>query len=213
MIPRTVVRKIPVAYIRIVDQLERESTHGTHNDGHEALRRANYAEETLDAFGRELCHRDGSGPGFRSKVLNPIMQRQRAGIPSHYTPHVRNSMGGRTIRHATRLYLSQDPVDPNVIPFYRRSLIYVPEVRWHLGLMMGNLDIKSTVDFNGIQENHNIIMKNLRDVPQPVSQGRIHPFNLAEAEVIVAEGLNTFFGDELKLSVRSPFVSALDLII
>ena len=79
--------------------------------------------------------------------------------------------------------------------------------------MMGNLDIKSTVDFNGIQENHNIIMKNLRDVPQPVSQGRIHPFNLAEAEVIVAEGLNTFFGDKLKLSVRSPFVSALDLII
>jgi len=199
---------IPAAYVRIIDQLTKESVHGKHNASHEALRRATYAEETLDALGKELFRHDTvCGPGFRSIVLNPILQRQMRGVPSHYTPLVRRAIAGGdrpvTIDRATRFYLEVDPIDPESIPSFRRNAVYIPEMRWHLAVLMGACSVRDIEAFRHFQYNQDDIMKQLQK-EKPASG--IPAFNMVELEVIHCEKIHTFFEDELRRAVGCSLV-------
>ena len=115
---------IPVVYAQLIAQLLAEDLHGEQNSGHEALRRQSYARQVLDAAGKEIKQYKGPSTAFRSKILTPILQRYRRGTPDGYTPTIRTAVSGDedvapTLTDATQFYLSEDPVDPAHIPFYR----------------------------------------------------------------------------------------------
>ena len=142
---------IPMLYVQLIDQLCAEVDHSRFNNAHEALRRAGYAADVLQHLGKELkmCKYDGAS--FRSKVLNPILQRYLKGIHDAYAPVVQEAVAQAsaevenflnikkgnaeddkvTILGATVFYLSEDPLDTKNIPYYRRNLVYLPEARWH----------------------------------------------------------------------------------
>jgi hypothetical protein len=211
-------RVIPAAYVRLIDQFEMEASLATVNHDHEAQRRVTYAIETLNALGKELSSRKDTGAEFRSSVLNPIMQRQVRGVQSDYGPAVRNAIAkGRTptIYDATEFYLHLDHLDKKSIPLYRRQLIYSPEQRWHLGIVLGHVDPKDRSVLRNIWTNHEDIMEELHkeacagkcqqasgDSGEEIS---VPPFNAVEIEVIITEGLNKFFEKELALTVSRAY--------
>ena len=120
---------IPFIYIQLISQLVAEDEHAGENDGHEALRRQTYAQQVLDYVGKELRSVKGNAvEGFRSKVLNPILQCYLQGVPDSYAPSICAAISDEeevTIADATLFYLAWDPVDPTFIPHYRRNLLCI----------------------------------------------------------------------------------------
>jgi hypothetical protein len=180
--------KIPLLYVQLIDQLQKEVHHSEHNNGHEALRRGSYAMEILQHLGKELKLYNGAEEDFRSKVLNPILQRYLRGIPDAYTPAVEAAIGQAsadalevvktendtddseddpennpnkpTILGATVFYLSVDPVDTKNIPLYRRNLIYIAESRWHLNVLRGEELLEDVEFFNTCRiDHHDYVME------------------------------------------------------
>lgn len=100
--------------------------------------RARYLVKVLDAFVLELRN-----PGdrqsllskrpskFRSKVLNPILQRQRLGVLDNVPNDVRKAVG-LTDDDAQRFYLSFDPLHPSEANGSVHNLLYLPSVRLSL---------------------------------------------------------------------------------
>ena len=194
--PRSHARKIPEGYCRLLHQLMLETQLGKTCHDYEAERRMLYAGRVLDEFVEEITSftSEGPGAGWRSKVLNPIFQRQVLGISDCYSWAVnraviaagycekdpkdlsieeddeefsddtddyledveysseeiiarRRQLRPRpTILHATRTYLEFDPLsDPaGTEEMCRRNLLYVREMRWHLGIIAPTTPHKSS---------------------------------------------------------------------
>ena len=193
---------VPAAYQRIIDQLAKEEEHGLRDSAHEPQRRLTYVQKTLDALYEELKTYfdvpDANAVKYRSAVLTPLLQRQLMGVDENYMPPVRdaisNGRGTPTIEHATEFYLSIDPTEPDWIPTYRRNLIYIPEARWHLGIVMGKWSIGSAQSHSMIEKNTDLL---LRDCDSN-SDGELPLFNQTEVAVIVSESVEQFFEDELE---------------
>jgi hypothetical protein len=206
--------EVPAPYDRLVYQLTAEAEHGLSNSSHEAQRRREYAMDTLDAFGAELAryNRIREPPpaaAFRSRVLSPILQRHLRGVHDGYTPKVRNAIKpGKdklTIEDVTEFYLSTDPADPRLIPHYRRNLLYIPEARWHLGIMMGAPlnGNPSILHFNKVRVNDDAIMENLAvEGHKEFDSNGIPLLSRVEVKAIFDEGLHTWFKEELQHVVR-----------
>ena len=211
--------EVPILYVQLIDQFNREDEHGERDKHHESLRRQSYVRQVLDAVGRELKRCGKGGASFRSKVLNPILQRYLRGVPDCYTPSVRAAISGDqepTITDATAFYLSQDPVDPVHIPHYRRNLIYIVESRWHLCSLLGRVKIGSSIDFNTLRDHHDTVMGAVAEEdtePSEDSDGETSDeegpveFSEAEIRVILYEGLDDFFEAELENTVCSLYPS------
>ena len=199
-------KKIHVLYAQLISQFSAENEHGEHDSGHESLRRQGYARHMLGEFAKELKAYRGTPDTFRSHVLTPVLQRYLAGVPDNYAPFVSSAIAGEhnkpTIADATEFYLARDPLDPKYIPFYRRSLLYIAESRWHLGILLGNLSIESKEDFNRIRTNNDNTMETISEPSIAVSEreaGDESPQKLDEVAIrtILSEGLEDFFEDEL----------------
>ena len=211
---------VPAPYDRIISQLLCEANHAEINSSHESLCRGVYALEVLDAFATEHLAFQSTGltpAGFRSKVLTPILQRYRLGIYDAYTPFVcagiSSKAGPLTIEDVTELYLGVDPTDPIFIPSYHRNLLYLPDSRWHLGLILGVAPTGNTwVDkqaaishYNKIRDNHDAIMKSLQEVHDAeLITDDMSLLNHAEVTAIIDEGLEEFFQDKLEQVVSIP---------
>lgn len=96
--------------------------------------RAHYLIKVLDSFAEEL-----KNPGdkeslkirpsqFRSKVLNPILQRQRRGVKDNESTDVQ-SVVGNTVDDAHDFYLTSDPLYAEEGHLTLRNLVYLPSVR------------------------------------------------------------------------------------
>ena len=230
--------RIPAPYDRIIAQMNAEHTHANIYRAHEAIRRQSYVNECLDEFAREILEYKGPAIEFRSKVLTPILQRQLQGVPDAYGPGVSNAMldegekGPPTILQATQFYLSLDPTDPTHIPMYRRNLVYIPEARWHLCVVMGKTWPGFPDPYNRVlrdqdvlakafeKENQayedeedeesddpsDVINKYFQDLPD-IDQTDIPVFSQTEVMVILNERLEAFFRRELSRVVCFPFPS------
>jgi hypothetical protein len=212
---------IPAPYHRIVSQLACEEAHAEHHNSHESYRRQAYALRVLDEFAKELLEGDPPTASFRSRVLTPILQRQLMGVHDAYTPSVRRAIadgdGEPTITDATTCYLSLDPVDPTYIPYYRHHLLYLPEARWHLGVIMDPSRIGNAVYYNMVRANHDSIMQepsiDAEDTGEPPSTDKDDtdeppstdaeeadeppPLTREEVRVVLQEDLAEFFQPEL----------------
>ena len=219
--------EVPAPYDRIVNQLIAESVHSQTDLSHESCRRGVYALETLEAFGDEIKAFKAAGlppATFRSTVLTPILQRQRAGVCDAYRPFVQSCIAGArkvpTIKAVSQFYLGSDPTDPAQIPTYCRNLLYIPEARWHLGAIMKGMDEapdQRINTYNRVQANTDKIMASpLAETHKDRDHWGIPLLSCTEIEVIFDEGLQKFFMPELALVVGAftpPMQSAYDSIL
>jgi hypothetical protein len=209
-------KDVPLQYARLVHQFKLEKSHGENDPGHESLRRRTYAERVLDMFGSELDSFKGKPVEFRSKVFSPILQRQLRGVSDAYAPSIRRAVNPRTgeptISEVTQFYLGNDPLDPRCIPSYRRNIIYIREARWHLRILMGKATFSSTQDFNNSLEHHDILINALRGAPSPGTRGIPH-FREMDVAILVSDGIETYFEEELSWTVCSFIVYTRLLII
>jgi hypothetical protein len=206
----------------VICQLIAENQFAQDNNCHEARRRQTYPNEILDAFAMEIKSYVGPSADFRSKVLTPILQRQLWGVYDACGPMVRMAVAvGKdkpTIADAKRFYLKDDPTDPGFIPIYRRNLLYNPEARWHLGVVMGIPPPSDSQEYyKKIKTNHDKIMAALQlaleqkqpeDFPEgEIPEGDIRLLSKTEALAILDEGLWDFFGLELRQVVWITYAS------
>ena len=205
---------IPAPYDRVVCQLVMEDLHAVDHDSHESRRRQAYAREVLDEFGKELKKlKDYSNAAmvkFRSVVLTPILQRQVLGVHDAYGPTMSAAISPNeelTIQAVTMFYLHDDPTDPTLIPTYRRNLLYLPDARWHLGRVLGNPSDTTPAGairyYNIVRENHDKIMEYLKiHGLQEYDEDGAPLLTCVEISVIIEEGLDLFFANELYKQVR-----------
>jgi hypothetical protein len=110
-----------------------------------------------------------------------------------------------TILDVTKFYLGVDPADPKFIRSYRRNLLYIPEARWHLGLMSGEIpgSEQAILRYNKVSVNHDAIMKSLLvGCRTEVDKNNIPLLNHVEIKTILDEGLEDFFAEEMQSVVR-----------
>ena len=175
--------KIPAPYDRIICQLKEEDAHGDTDMSHESQRRQSYARQVLDEFGEEFKIYKGPPADFRSHVLSPILARQLVGIPDSCSPSVMAAVlddegGGDeedndrvTIGMATELYLSRDPTGVELIPSYRYNSILLPEVRWHLAIVLKKIEVGDTNGYSNVWANQDILMAAYQSSYQSSGQG------------------------------------------
>ena len=194
-------RQIPAGYIRLIDQLQLEDGHGEINQGHEAQCRKSYAQRVLDQLGEELQKVANPGPQWRSKVLTPILQQQLQGVPNAYAPAIEAAVSADedgdkvTILDATLFYLDRDPLNPAEILNYRRNMIYIREMKWHLSMVMGEGAIDDVAWYNKTLHNHDILMRT-RHFPE--EGNGIPPFSKREVAFIVYACLEDYLEHELQ---------------
>lgn len=95
---------------------------------HNCLFRGTYLTKVLDHFGDELENRSDSIPPsrFRSKVLNPILQRQLRGVTDYEAGTVKYAVG-ITMEKVAKFYLKEDPLNQsNRIPRLHNSMYMWP---------------------------------------------------------------------------------------
>jgi hypothetical protein len=230
--------QVPAAYHRLVAQLVAEELHGLSNSSHEARRRHMYARQVLNRFAEEYIDFSTSPwgeriprPSFRSHILTPILQRQLRAVHDAYMPSVRAAMirkgeASLTIARATEIYLHEDPTRAYLIPRYRRHLLYVPEPRWHLGVVVNPGRLLDPDFYNMVREHHEEILlairkeaeewkgkRKERDLEHIVLDSHGMPvLRRAEVRAIVREGLEGFFAQELSAVVCHPTHSASSLV-
>ena len=204
---RTKEVKIPVAYIRVIEMFNKLQEHGITNPSDEAQRRSSCAERMLEELGKKIWSAKVIGKEFRSMVLNPVMQRHRFGVPADYTRTVKRVASGvrePTIRDVIVFYLGRDPVDPAIINSYRRNILYVSEARWHLCVVLGVIAINDPCTFHDVHANTNIILLDLQKNPPGPTKHDLYgvpAYTAMEVNVILHEGLDEFFRDELDTDV------------
>lgn len=200
---------IPAPYDRVLAQLVAEDDHADGDESHEAARRRSYARQVLENFAKEFRLYTGPPIDFRSKVLTPILQRQLFGVSDVYFPPL-NAVIAKgpncpTIGQATLYYLGQDPADPGLIPTYRFNMVFIPHIRWHLGTIMGIIQIGDGTAYDRVMgTNQDNLMSAIRPNHNHTDDGtREDVFNAPMATVLKAESLQTFFSIELEQMVRT----------
>jgi hypothetical protein len=102
---------------------------------HNCLFRATYLLKILDHFAAELpAISSGIESRWRSRVLNPILQRQLRGVFDQEPEMVEKTIGP-TLEDAANFYLQLDPLGPDRKQDRLRNILYVWPVRWSLAYM------------------------------------------------------------------------------
>ncbi|KAF9782610.1 hypothetical protein BJ322DRAFT_163498 [Thelephora terrestris] len=131
---------------------------------------------------------------FRSKVLNPIIQRQLRGVADNDSDEVKKAVGTK-LEDAVNFYLARDPLNPQDCPALFRNLLYITPVR----LSFACYDSQCS---KAVYEKSRLNTKFLRHscVQHDTSdQILLLPF---EVEVIEHEGLGGLYRGLIKASPR-----------
>jgi len=221
--------EVPAVYHRLICQLTAEEDHGKRHNSHESRRRQMYARQVLDALAEEIITNQAQPPErrisptfFRSHILTPILQRQLRAVHDAYMPSVHTAMirkgeDSLTISRVTEIYLHQDPTLAHHIPRYRRHLLYVPEPRWYLGILVNPGRVGDADFYNTVRQHHEEILMAIREEKgkgKECDEGRNmrDPYGMpllrrAEVRAIVLEGLEDLFAQELTAVVLYPIIS------
>ena len=217
----TTTCEVPAVYHRLVCQLVSEEAHGVKHNSHESRRRQMYARRVLTAFAQEIesqRHGEDIPPAsFRSRILTPIIQRQLRAVHDAYLPSIHAAMlpkgaASLTISRATEIYLHEDPTPAYLIPRYRRYLLYVPEPRWHLGVVINPGRLEDPDFYNAVRQHHEQILLAIREEKMKGEEHAVrdsHGMPLlrrAEVRAIILEGLEDFFAQELSAVVTHPTI-------
>ena len=176
--------------------------------GHNFLFRATYLFRVLDHFAREL--EEGLTPGqvesweFRSRVLNPILQRQMRGVYDHEPKMIELTVGG-TLDDVGKFYLTEDPLAPRCINTTRRAILYILPVRLSLAFLSCEMPKES---YDRGRENTSLLMgsKGAADAKFRESTTELDTW---ENKVVLIEKLERFYHGLVKPGVSGCLASQL----
>ena len=162
--------------------------------------RAVYLMKILDLFADELGQLTDVTTQFRSRALNPILQRRLRGVDEHEPEQVALSVG-KTLEEAADFYLTLDPLDPEHIETVLRNLLYIWPVRFSISF----LNAKGTDDAYGVALENTLYLLSQREL---ISDEDWVSAILTEAEfqLIDAEHLSVYYETLINRSVRIPYV-------
>jgi hypothetical protein len=198
--------KIPAGYHRVLLGFKREIDFIMEDkvDDDESLFRCQYLMRVLDSFAEELrdqTRNEQQGQPvkdpakFRSRVLNPIIQRQRRGVADNDPDEVKKAMGIK-LEDAVNFYLAQDPLDPQHCRALFRHLLYITPVRMSFACYNSQFSKavyeKGRVNTEFLRRCHSRVQQDTSD------QTLLLPF---EVEVIELEGLGGLYRGLIKASV------------
>ena len=127
------------------------------------LARAAYLVKILDRFGDELLEfTKAPGPRWRSRVLNPLLQRQLRGLTDDRMEDVERAVGS-SVEDAVRFYLVEDPLDPKNTLRMMHDILYIWPVRHSLACLNRG-GSQHTLD--GILTNTLYLMKNYENAEE-----------------------------------------------
>ncbi|KAF9784968.1 hypothetical protein BJ322DRAFT_1060594 [Thelephora terrestris] len=179
-------------------------------DDDESLFRCQYLMRVLDSFAEELRdqtrNEQQSQPvkdpaKFRSRVLNPIIQRQRRGVADNDPDEVKKAVGIK-LEDAVNFYLAQDPLDPQHCRALFRHLLYITPVRMSFACYSSRF---SKAVYEKGRVNTEFLRRCRSRVQQDTSdQTLLLPF---EVEVIELEGLGGLYRGLIKASA-TPEISS-----
>jgi hypothetical protein len=163
---RGVTYEIPAGYRRPLVGFIREIEFMTVDDikSHNCLHRATYLIKILDLFAEELQDRAKDGKTsalFRSRILNPILQRQLKGTDDH-EPELLKRAVGTAPGAAAKFYLEHDPLDPKWANILRRATLYLWTVRLSLRFLHQSI---TDVDYNAARDNTEALLAGRKQVP------------------------------------------------
>jgi hypothetical protein len=150
-----------------------------------------YAQKIIDALVDELTER-GPTQGdlrWRSRVLNPILQRQLHGYMDHEPQMLATEFGdleGEALKKAVNtFYLSRDPLHPSEQFSFREGVLYVTQARWGLAV---SSDVTKLWD----SSHYKLCMKNTCSLLRHLGEGG-KDITDVEAAVIMEEGIVDHF--------------------
>lgn len=191
------VYSIHRGYARLLAGFNADIEHARANHSGNALFRQTYVEKVVDAFAQELRSRP---PGkralmWRSRVLNPILQRQFHGYCDHESPMLQahfDKLAGEDLDNAIiNFYLARDPLDADQQQPLRRGILYVTAPRRFLGLEQSLWQDPS--HYEKCRRNTSTLLKHLAEAESPEADEVLE----AELKVIVAEMLESYYRDDL----------------
>jgi hypothetical protein len=178
--------------------------------------RAQYLIKVMDRFSEELQDRRNQlikdnadidmisaspGPHFRSRVLNPILQRQLRGFDDHDVQLLKSEIG-RSVIILNEVYLQEDPLDGALAQRCLKNLLYITPVRFS----MTYFSLGASEDnYHRISTNTGFLMK-FRDRMSDDAWDESILYD-SEIEVIKMEKLEVLYAKMIEASVSSHFAS------
>ena len=163
---------------------------------HNCLFRATYLLEVLDHFADKLPGITvGAESRWRSRALNPLLQRQLRGTfdqaPMSVMLDVRS-----TKEEAAEYYLTRDPLDPKERESLLVGILYVWPVRWSLG----HLTIRGTDEnYTRTREGTEVLLKMRSQIPdEEWDTKRLWDY---EEWIIGEERLTQYYGYHMQRAV------------
>ena len=183
------------AFIREVEFMVKDQ-----DSSRNCLFRGTYLTMVLDRFADELEDRPRlqAKTRFRSKVLNPVLQRLMRGITDYEVSSVRAAVGD-TSEGSAALYLGKDPLDkPNRITMLRNSSYVWPVRNSYYFLEKGR------VAWGAFKKTLNNTQFLGRECPGDRTAGKLTD---AEREVITGERLEGIYREFVAMRVSTPWLS------
>jgi hypothetical protein len=192
-------------YLRVIEGFLREidlKLKDKVND-HDCLYRAVYLLKILDHFAQELPSvTRGMESRWRSRALNPLLQRQLVGICDLDLETTR--CWAKTPDAVARLYLTRDPLDPDEVTNLLRGILYVWPVFWSLG----HLGVAASVDdYRAIRERG----KGLRALRRCHDMESMGGLRQDERDLICDSKLQHIFNLLFNVAVSHPFLPSVRL--
>lgn len=190
-----------LGYYRVIRGFLREIDlmYGEGREDQQCLFRGTYLLKILDHFAAELPGiAKGDEAHWRSRALNPLLQRQLHGLSDQDSEKIMNEIGPSTTA-VTAFYLTQDPLDPDIVPQLLRELLYVWPVRWSLGYL----------DRPGGKKSYSRTCQNTKHIwdarkSLPLSEYDAVPLCDFEIRLIEVEELGRYYEPLMKSTVGGP---------
>jgi len=160
---------------------------------HNCLGRAVYLQKVMDEFAEELeAAFVMVKERWRSRVLNPLLQRQLRGVSDHEPAAVKSEVGD-TLGASAAFYLTHDPLNPNLTKKLRRNILYI----WHVRLSLTSFGYFYQVgsDQKAIQNSQELLKQRSEYTDDDFDEEVLYGF---ERKLIEAEELQRWFGDLLE---------------
>ena len=185
-------RRLLAGFIREIDFMIEDQLK-THN----CLFRAVYVQKVLDAFAEEIQTPNRRiTPRWRSRVLNPILQRQLRGVNDMESESIKSQVGS-TIDDATAFYLMLDPLHPDHIPAMVHNILYI----WPVRLSLSTLQSRCSEQlYAGAIRNTQGLVTGLL-ATSDWEDGKLYPY---EYQVIKKENLEVMYAKYIAAAVSNP---------
>jgi len=178
-------------YLRVIMGFLREISlmFGGKVKEHNCLFRGTYLTKILDHFAAELPSIvQGAESRWRSRTLNPLLQRQIRGLADQEPGQVEVAVG-KTLEAAADFYLTLDPLHPNQVKSVLRYTLYVWQVRWSLRYLTDPMPGQSSYTRT---RNNTVHLFNARADISDEEHGAV-ALTKEEVKLIVEEGIERFY--------------------